>query len=76
MSILTLLPLKNGKKGADSTLKTTAKNGVCYVKNYTKLSESLCVSRATLYRALDVLEEEQKIRRNGKEITLLEEYEP
>lgn len=52
-----------------------AKDGVYYAKNYTKLSESLCVSRATLYRALDALEEEHKIRRNGKEITLLEEYE-
>lgn len=56
-------------------LTAESKNGICQVKNYTKLSESLCVSRATLYRALDVLEEEQKIRRNGKEITLSEEYE-
>lgn len=53
-----------------------ARDGIYHVKNYTKLSESLCVSRATLYRALDTLEEEHKIRRNGKEITLLEEYEP
>ncbi len=50
-------------------------NTVC-VKNYTKLSESLCVSRATLYRALEALEEEHKIRRNGKEIILLEVFEP
>lgn len=68
---------KNSVAGRIMThLDAESKNGVCYVKNYTKLSESLCVSRATLYRALDVLEEEQKIRRNGKEITLLEEYEP
>ncbi len=53
-----------------------SKDGVCCVKNYTKLSESLCVSRATLYRALDTLEEEHKIRRNGKEIIMLEDYEP
>ena len=46
------------------------------VKNLTKLSESLCISRATLYRALDALEEEHKIRRNGKEIILMEEIEP
>lgn len=45
------------------------------IKSITKLSESLCVSRATLYRALDILEKEHKIRRNGKEITLTEEYE-
>ena len=45
------------------------------VKSFTNLSESLCISRATLYRALDTLEEEHKIRRNGKEIELLEEYE-
>lgn len=45
------------------------------VKSFTKLSESLCISRATLYRALDTLEEEHKIRRNGKEIELMEEYE-
>ena len=45
------------------------------VNSFTKLSESLCISRATLYRALDTLEEEHKIRRNGKEIQLTEEYE-
>lgn len=50
--------------------------GVYRVKSLTKLSESLCISRATLYRALDALEEEHKIRRNGKEIILTEENEP
>ena len=45
------------------------------VKSYTKLSEALCVSRATLYRALDVLENEHKIKRNGKEIQLTEDYQ-
>ena len=43
------------------------------VKSFTKLSESLCISRATLYRALDALELAHKIHRNGKEIKLLEE---
>ena len=43
------------------------------VKSFTKLSESLCISRATLYRALDALELAHKIQRNGKEIKLLEE---
>lgn len=50
-----------------------ANNRVCQVKNYTKLSESLCVSRATLYRALDALEASGQIHRNGKQITILEE---
>ncbi len=53
-----------------------ASNGVYRVKSLTKLSESLCISRATLYRTLDTLEDNNKIRRNGKEIILLEEYEP
>ena len=53
-----------------------AKENRYTVKSFTKLSESLCVSRATLYRALDTLEEEHKIRRNGKEIEMMEEYEP
>lgn len=52
-----------------------AKDGVFTVKNYTKLSEMLCLSRATLYRALDTLEASGKIEREGKNIKLLEEYE-
>ena len=56
-------------------LSAESSNGVCRIKNYTKLSESLCVSRATLYRALEVLESEEKIKRNGKEIIILEEYD-
>lgn len=51
-----------------------AKNGVYTVKNYTKLSETLCLSRATLYRALGALEASGKIKREGKNIILLEEY--
>ena len=51
-----------------------AKKGVYTVKNYTKLSEMLCLSRATLYRALDALESSGKIKREGKQIILLEEY--
>ena len=42
------------------------------VKSFTKLSEALCVSRATLYRALDALETSGQIRRNGKQITITE----
>ncbi len=45
---------------------------VC-VGSMTKLSEALCVSRATLYRALESLESTHKIRRSGKEIILLED---
>lgn len=68
---------KNSVAARIMTFFTAEANGGVYkVKSYTKLSESLCISRATLYRALDTLEEEHKIRRNGKEIELLEEYEP
>ncbi len=52
-----------------------AKDGVYTVQNYTKLSEMLCLSRATLYRALDELEASGKIKREGKNIRLLEEYQ-
>ncbi len=51
-----------------------ARDGVCTVSNYTKLSEMLCLSRATLYRALETLETSGKIRREGKTIILSEEY--
>ncbi len=55
---------------------TSEANGRLYsVKSYTKLSESLCVSRATLYRALDTLESDGKIRRENKTIIILEDYE-
>ena len=52
-----------------------SKEGVYCVKNYKKLSEMLCLSRATLYRALDALESSGKIKREGKQITILEEYQ-
>lgn len=52
---------------------TESKNGVYLVNSYTELSEMLCLSRATMYRALDSLCEEGKIARDGKKITLLEE---
>jgi CRP-like cAMP-binding protein len=65
---------KNSVAARVMTFFAAEANGRIYtVKSFTKLSESLCVSRATLYRALDTLEEEQKIRRNGKEIELMEE---
>ncbi|MBQ1632568.1 MAG: Crp/Fnr family transcriptional regulator [Clostridia bacterium] len=68
---------KNTVAGRIMTLFTAESTGGVYTANsYTKLSESLCISRATLYRALDTLEKEHKIRRNGKVIELLEEYEP
>ncbi len=65
---------KNSVAARVMTFFAAEANGRIYtVKSFTKLSESLCVSRATLYRALDTLEEEHKIRRNGKEIELMEE---
>ena len=67
---------KNAVTGRVLTfLSGEAIDGVIRVKSMTKLSESLCVSRATLYRALESLEESHKIRRNGKEIILMEEYQ-
>ncbi len=67
---------KNSVSARVMTFFAAETNGRTYtVKSFTKLSESLCVSRATLYRALETLEEEHKIRRIGKEIELMEEYE-
>ncbi len=54
-------------------LETESVDRIYRVKSFTKLSESLCISRATLYRALDALELEHKIQKNGKQIILLEE---
>ena len=54
-------------------LEGTAKDGSCCVKSCQELAETLCLSRATLYRALDTLCEEGKILRKGKQIILLEE---
>ena len=54
-------------------LSAEADGNVYTVKSYTRLSESLCLSRATLYRALDALEADGKIRREKKTITILEE---
>jgi cAMP-binding proteins - catabolite gene activator and regulatory subunit of cAMP-dependent protein kinases len=56
-------------------LSDEAQNSVVRVGSMTKLSKALCVSRATLYRALDSLEETNKIRRSGKEIILSEDKE-
>ena len=52
---------------------TEATDGVYLVNSYTELSEMLCLSRATMYRALDSLCVEGKIARDGKKIILLEE---
>ena len=57
-------------------LASEANGNVYAVKSYTKLSESLCLSRATLYRALDALETDGKIRRDKKTITITEDIEP
>ena len=58
-----------------SFLTSEANGRSVSVKSYTKLSESICISRATLYRALDTLESDGKIRRDRKNIVLLEDYE-
>ncbi len=50
-----------------------SKDGMYTVKSYTELANALCLSRATLYRALDTLSGEGKILREGKKIILLEE---
>lgn len=42
------------------------------VQGLTQLAQALSVSRATLYRALNTLEQGGRIRRNGREIELLE----
>ena len=55
-----------------SYLKDEAVDHECQIKSFTALSETLCVSRATLYRALDALEASGKIRRNGKQINITE----
>ena len=56
-----------------SYLSDEAVDRVYTVKNITKLSETLCVSRATLYRALETLESSGQIRRDGKQIIISEE---
>ena len=53
-------------------LYAEAKGSVYRVSSYTRLSDSLCISRATMYRALDALEKEHKIQRIGKDIILSE----
>ena len=56
-----------------SYLSDEAVDRVYTVKNVTKLSEMLCISRATLYRALETLEASGQIRRDGKQIMILSE---
>ena len=50
-----------------------AKNDTYTAESYTTLSDSLCISRATLYRGFDSLIADGKILRIGKKITLLKE---
>ena len=55
-------------------LTNNADNGV-FREGYTmkKLSEALCISRATLYRAIKALEDAGRIARDGKNIALYKE---
>lgn len=57
-------------------LQKGAENGVCRLRTSMKsLAESISVSRATLYRALNELEKRGWIRRDGKMIEILKEEE-
>lgn len=50
-------------------LEQNARDG-SYTGGLTALAQALGISRATLYRALDALEEENAIRRNGRRVEL------
>ena len=50
-----------------------SQDGVVQIKSYSELADSLCLSRATLYRALDTLCAEGRILRQGKQIILVED---
>ena len=54
-------------------LSGEAVDGVYTIQNLTKLSDTLCISRATLYRALETLESSGQIQRSGKQIIITEE---
>lgn len=56
-------------------LESETNDGTLLVRSFTELAESLCFSRATLYRALDTLCAEGKILREGKKIIILEGIE-
>lgn len=53
-----------------SFLRASARDGLCKIESYTELAMMLCVGRASLYRALDALEQNGQLVRNKKEITL------
>lgn len=57
-------------------LLETARDGKAEISGgYSQLARTLNVGRASLYRALDALEEEGRIRRKGKTVYLLTEPE-
>lgn len=56
-----------------SYLQNEAINGAFTIRSYTELSRLLCISRPSLYRALDALCAEGKLLREGKNIIILEE---
>ncbi len=52
-------------------LALNSKNGVLHLSmGYGALAEALCLGRASLYRAMDALEAEGKLRRDGKTMYL------
>ena len=56
-----------------SYFSSESQEGVLTVKSYTELADTRCLSRATLYRAVDTLCAEGRILRDGKKIILMEE---
>lgn len=51
-------------------LQKAGEGGSLSVRSYSDLAKELSLGRASLYRALEKLEEENLILRNGKEVTL------
>lgn len=43
------------------------------IKNFSALAKSLCISRASLYRALESLEKRGSIKKSGREVSVLSE---
>ncbi len=50
----------------------TNKNGYKTVSNYTQAAQSLCLGRASLYRALELFEDNDIIYREGRNIKVLD----
>lgn len=51
----------------------TSDDGSKVIESYSEGARSLCLGRASLYRALDALEDKGYIKRNSKSITVIDE---